>query len=339
MNVRRLISATAAASAVALGATALTACSGDGAAYAKNTEKFDVVASFYPMAFLAEEIGGKNVNVTTLVQPGQEPHDLEITARQTASLTEADAVLYLQGLQPAVDEAVAQTEGPRKIDAAALTDLEKHGAEVDGHAEESSDAHADEHADADEHGEEGHEGHDHSHETGGKDPHVWLDPAKYAEVAQGVSKAFQKADPEHAADYRANTEDLVNRLDALDKKFEDGLKDRKTDVFLTNHSAFGYLAEAYGLIEESLTGLDPESEPSAARVKELQHIAKEDGVTTVFYETLVSDRTARTLAKDAGLRTDVLDPLEGVTEKSRGDDYFQVMEANLAALQKALVAR
>lgn len=344
MNVRRLISATAAACAVALGATALTACSGDGTAYAKNTEKFDVVASFYPMAFLAEEIGGKNVNVTTLVQPGQEPHDLEITARQTASLTEADAVLYLQGLQPAVDEAVAQTEGPRKIDAATLTDLEKHGAEVDGHAEESSDAHAEEHADehAEEHSEEpgdGHEGHDHSHEAGGKDPHVWLDPAKYAEVAEGVSKAFQKGDPEHAAEYRANTEDLVDRLDALDKKFEDGLKDRKTDVFLTNHSAFGYLAEAYGLIEESLTGLDPESEPSAARVKELQHIAKEDGVTTVFYETLVSDRTARTVAKDAGLRTDVLDPLEGITEKSRGDDYFQVMEANLAALQKALEAK
>ncbi|MFE5209814.1 metal ABC transporter substrate-binding protein [Streptomyces sp. NPDC056600] len=340
MNVRRLISATAAASAVALGATALTACSGDGTAYAKNTEKFDVVASFYPMAFLAEEIGGKNVNVTTLVKPNQEPHDLEITARQTASLTEADAVLYLQGLQPAVDEAVAQTEGPRKIDAASLTDLEKHGAEVDGHAEESSDAHADEHADehAEESGDE-HEGHDHSHEADGKDPHVWLDPAKYAEVAQGVSKAFQKADPEHAAEYRANTEDLVNRLDALDKKFEAGLKDRKTDVFLTNHSAFGYLAEAYGLIEESLTGLDPESEPSAARVKELQHIAKEDGVTTVFYETLVSDRTARTVARDAGLRTDVLDPLEGITEKSRGDDYFQVMEANLAALQKALEAK
>jgi zinc transport system substrate-binding protein len=329
MNVRRLISATAAASAVALGASALTGCSGDGTAYAKNTEKFDVVASFYPMAFLAEEIGGKNVNVTTLVKPNQEPHDLEITARQTASLTEADAILYLQGLQPAVDEAVAQTEGPRKIDAAALTDLEKHGAEVDGHAEES----------ADEHAEDGHEDHGHSHEAGGRDPHVWLSPRKYAEVAQGVSRAFQKADPEHAAEYRTNTEDLVNRLDALDKKFEDGLKNRKTDVFLTNHSAFGYLAEAYGLIEESLTGLDPESEPSAARVKELQHIAKEDGVSTVFYETLVSDRTARTVAKDAGLRTDVLDPLEGITEKSRGDDYFQVMEANLAALQKALEAK
>jgi zinc transport system substrate-binding protein len=336
MNVRRLISATAAATATVLGATALTACSGDATASAKNTEKFDVVASFYPMAFLAEQIGGKNVNVSTLVEPGQEPHDLEVTARQTAALAEADAVLYLKGLQPAVDEAVAQTEGPAKIDAATLTELEEHGAEVDGgeHADEHADAHADEHA-------EDHEGHDHghSHEAGAQDPHVWLDPDKYAEVAEGVSKAFQKADPENAADYKANTADLVNRLDALDTKFEDGLKNRKTDVFLTNHSAFGYLAEAYGLIEESITGLDPESEPSGARVKELQHIAEEDGVTTVFYETLVSDRTAKTLAEDTGLRTDVLDPLEGITEKSKGDDYFQVMESNLAALQKALGAK
>jgi zinc transport system substrate-binding protein len=340
MNVRRLISATAAATATVLGATALTACSGDATAStsAKNTEKFDVVASFYPMAFLAEEIGGKNVEVTTLVEPGQEPHDLEITARQTASLSEADAVLYLKGLQPAVDEAVAQTEGPEKIDAAALTELAEHGAEVDG-SEHADEAHADEHG-AEEHADE-HEGHDHghSHEAGAKDPHVWLDPQKYAEVAQGVSKAFQKADPDHAAEYKANTEDLVNRLDALDQKFADGLKNRKTDVFLTNHSAFGYLAEAYGLIEESITGLDPESEPSGARVKELQHIAEEDGVTTVFYETLVSDRTAKTLAEDTGLRTDVLDPLEGITEKSKGDDYFQVMESNLTALQKALGAK
>ncbi|CAM5654651.1 hypothetical protein SVIOM74S_08847 [Streptomyces violarus] len=95
----------------------------------------------------------------------------------------------------------------------------------------------------------------------------------------------------------------------------------------------------YGLTQEAISGLDPESEPSAARVKELQQEAKADGVTTVFYETLVSDKTAKTLAKDAKLKTDVLDPLEGITDKSRGDDYFQVMEANLKALQAALGAK
>ncbi|MEU9582686.1 metal ABC transporter substrate-binding protein [Streptomyces werraensis] len=332
MNVRRRhISAVALTAVAALGFGTLTACSSDSAA-AGDTGTFDVVASFYPMAFLAERIGGDHVHVTSLTQPGQEPHDLEISAKQTAQLEESDAALYLKGLQPSVDDAIGQSPIATKIDAAELTALEEHGTEA-GHGEE----HGDEHAHEDEHADEDEHGHDHDHEGG--DPHIWLDPVKYAEVAEGVGKAFQKADPDHAADYRKNTATLVKDLKALDQKFRTGLANRKTDVFVTTHAAFGYLAERYGLTEEAISGLDPDTEPSGARVKELQKIAKEDGVTTVFYETLVSDRTAKTLAGDTGLRTDVLDPVEGITDHSRGEDYFQVMEANLTALRTALGAR
>ncbi|MFE3030567.1 metal ABC transporter substrate-binding protein [Streptomyces canus] len=315
MNVRRrLIPAAAAAAALA----ALSACSTDSAA-AGNTGKFDVVASFYPMAFLAEQIGGDQVSVTSLTEPGQEPHDLEISAKQTAQLQESDAVLYLKNLQPSVDDAVNQSEVKTKIDASALTRLEKHGNEVGGHAAEHDTAHGE--------------------ETGGSDPHIWLDPVKYAEVANGVGAAFEKADPDHAATYKANTAALVKKLDALNTKFESGLKNTGTKVFITTHAAFGYLAERYGLTEEAINGLDPESEPSADRVKDLERMAKADGVTTVFYETLVSDKTAKTIASDAGLKTDVLDPIEGITAKSRGKDYFSVQEANLKALQGALGAK
>ncbi|MFE7977227.1 metal ABC transporter substrate-binding protein [Streptomyces shenzhenensis] len=315
MNARRLIPTAAATVATALGIATLSACSSDSAA-AGDTGKFDVVASFYPMAFLAEQIGGDHVHVTSLTQPGQEPHDLEISAKQTAQLQESDAVLYLKNLQPSVDEAVAQSEIKTKIDATSLTTLEEHGNEVGGHAAEH----------------DGHEG----EETGGKDPHIWLDPVRYAEVAQGVGKAFEKADPDHAADYKKNTATLVKQLDDLDQQFKDGLANTRSKVFITTHAAFGYLAERYGLTEEAINGLDPESEPSAARVKDLEKMAKADGVTTVFYETLVSDKTAKTVARDAGLKTDVLDPIEGITDKSRGNDYFSVQEANLKALQTAL---
>ncbi|MFG2277737.1 metal ABC transporter substrate-binding protein [Streptomyces asoensis] len=316
MNVRRrLISGTAVAAATALGLATLSACSSDSAA-AANTDKFDVVASFYPMAFLAERIGGDHVHVTSLTEPGQEPHDLEISAKQTAALQESDAVLYLKNLQPSVDDAVAQSEIKTKIDAASLTTLEKHGNEVGGHAAEHDD----------------HE----NEELAGLDPHIWLDPVRYSQVAEGVGKAFEKADPDHAADYRTNTAALVKELGALNTQFVNGLADTKTKVFVTTHAAFGYLAERYGLTEESISGLDPESEPSAARVKELEKMARADGVTTVFYETLVSDKTAKTIASDANLRTDVLDPIEGITEKSRGKDYFSVQQANLKALQTAL---
>ncbi|MGI5443151.1 metal ABC transporter substrate-binding protein [Streptomyces shenzhenensis] len=315
MNARRLIPTAAATMATALGIATLSACSSDSAA-AGDTGKFDVVASFYPMAFLAEQIGGDHVHVTSLTQPGQEPHDLEISAKQTAQLQESDAVLYLKSLQPSVDEAVAQSEIKTKIDAASLTTLEEHGNEVGGHAAEH----------------DSHEG----EETGGKDPHIWLDPVRYAEVAQGVGKAFEKADPDHAADYKKNTAALVKQLDDLDQQFKDGLANTRSKVFITTHAAFGYLAERYGLTEEAINGLDPESEPSAARVKDLEKMAKADGVTTVFYETLVSDKTAKTVARDSGLKTDVLDPIEGITDKSRGKDYISVQEANLKALQTAL---
>ncbi|MER5750069.1 metal ABC transporter substrate-binding protein [Streptomyces sp. NPDC002088] len=319
MNVRRqCISGVAVAAATALGLGALSGCSTDSAA-AGNTDKFDVVASFYPMAFLAEQIGGSHVHVTSLTKPGQEPHDLEISAQQRVQLEESDAVLYLKNLQPTIDDAVSQSEVKTKIDAASLTTLEQHGNEVGGHAAEH----------------DTHEG----EESAGQDPHIWLDPVKYAEVAKGVGAAFEKADPDHAADYKKNTAALVAKLDDLDTRFEEGLANTDSKVFITTHAAFGYLAERYGLTEEAISGLDPESEPSANRVKELEKMAKADGVTTVFYETLVSGKTAETVAADAGLKTDVLDPIEGITDKSRGTDYFSVQEANLKALQTALGAK
>ncbi|MEV6573091.1 metal ABC transporter substrate-binding protein [Streptomyces sp. NPDC051577] len=324
MNVRRLIPAAALAGAVALGATALTACSGATAAGGDTDGKIAVTASFYPLQFLAERIGKDNVAVTTLTKPGVEPHDLEITPKQTGRLGESDVILYLKTLQPAVDKAVAQSGVKNVVDAGTLTKLEAHAAS--GH---------DDH----DHAAEG-EGGEHDHDHGaGEDPHVWLDPTKYAEIAKGVGAALEKADPEHAADYEKNTAALVTELGSLDTEFKDGLKTTASRTFITTHAAFGYLAERYGLDQEGISGIDPESEPSPARMKDLQGVAAKDKVTTVFFETLAGDKTAKALAKDTGLRTDVLDPLEGITDKSQGADYFEVMRSNLKNLQKALGAK
>ncbi|MBT2368243.1 zinc ABC transporter substrate-binding protein [Streptomyces sp. ISL-10] len=332
MNVRRLIPTTAVAGAVALGLMAVSACSTSDAAEGGSSDgKLKVVASFYPMQYLAEQIGGANVSVTTLTKPGVEPHDLELKPRQTAELNDSGLILYLKGVQPAVDDAIAESGVKHKIDAATLTKLENHAAEGGhdhGHEESGHEA------------EPGQEKSAHEGESeAGADPHIWLDPVKYAEVAKGVGKAMEKADPDHAAAYAKNTDALVAKLGDLDADFERGLKNSATKTFITTHSAFGYLAERYGLDQEGIAGIDPESEPSPARIKELQTVAKEEKVTTVFFETLASDRTAKTLAADTGLRTDVLDPLEGITDRSKGDDYIEVMRANLAALQKALGAK
>ncbi|MFJ1645593.1 metal ABC transporter substrate-binding protein [Streptomyces sp. NPDC088258] len=326
MNVRRLIPTATIAGAVTLGMVALSACSSSDAA-TKSGGKLAVTASFYPMQFLAEEIGGDHVSVTTLTKPGVEPHDLELKPRQTAQLGEADVILYLKGIQPAVDKAIAQSGVRNTVDATTLTTMEKHGTET-GHTHD----HGDDHAEDEAHGDE-------EASTDGNDPHIWLDPVKYAEVAKGVGAALEKADPDHAAAYKKNTAALVTTLDGLNTDFEQGLADTSTKTFITTHAAFGYLAERYGLEQEAIAGIDPEAEPSPARVKELETIAKRDKVGTVFFETLASDKTAKTLAGDSGLKTDVLDPLEGITDKSKGADYVEVMRSNLTALQKALGAK
>ncbi|MFK8846604.1 metal ABC transporter substrate-binding protein [Streptomyces sp. Ac-502] len=329
MNVRRHIPTAVLAGASVLGMLALSACSGSGGGKADG--KLNVTASFYPMEFLAKEIGKDHVQVTDLTKPGTEPHDLELSPRQIADLGESDAVVYLKGVQPAVDKAVQQSGVRHTVDAASLTGLKKHGSEVDGHDHTTGD-------NGTGHDEHGHEDHDHGGD--GNDPHIWLDPVKLAQVAKGVGKTLADADPAHQADYARNTDDLVKKLDDLNKKFEDGLKNKKSDTFITTHAAFGYLAERYGLTEEAINGIDPESgDVSGSRMKELQKLAEDHHVNTVFFETLTSPATARTLARDLGVKTDVLDPIEGITEKSRGKDYVQVMEANLAALQKALGAK
>lgn len=329
-NRRRLISATALTGAAALALPALAACSDSASADAqdaKNGGKLQVTASFYPLEYLAAQIGGDRVNVTDLTKPGIEPHDLELAPQQIATLGKADVIVYLRGVQPAVDDAIKQAGVKNTVDATTLTPLKDHGTEVDGRHHTTGDNGT------------GTEDEDRDGEDAGSDPHIWLDPVKYAEVAQGVGKALEQADPANAATYAKNTDALVGRLTALDTEFREGLKNRSSDTFITTHAAFGYLADRYGLVQEAINGIDPESEPSGARMKALQDLAGKSHVNTVFFETLVSDKTAKTLAGDLGVRTDVLDPIEGITPESRGTDYIEVQRSNLKALQTALGAK
>lgn len=322
MNARRrpLISA-AVAGATALGVLTLSAC-GDGSGSASADGKLNVIASFYPMEFLAERIGGDHVSVETLTTPGTEPHDLELDAKQTGRLGEAGMIVYLKGLQPAVDEAIDQSGAENVAEATEFTKLTEVGGDHDHD-------HDHDHDDDGDHGD---------HDHGPLDPHVWLDPVKYAEVAEGVGKAMAKADPDNATDYADNTSALARELRTLDKEFSTGLKDTRTRTFVTTHAAFGYLADRYDLDEEPVA-LDPESDPSPARMKQLHSVVRKEKVNTVFFEQIASDRTVKSLASDLKLKTDVLDPVEGIAKESRGKNYLEVMRANLAALQKALGAQ
>ncbi|MCF2530590.1 metal ABC transporter substrate-binding protein [Yinghuangia soli] len=327
MNIRRAVPVSLLAATTA-SVLLLTGCgSGDKADAASGSGSVDVVAAFYPLKFVAQQVGGPDVKVSSLTKAGAEPHDLELNPKQVAAVSDADVMVYLKGLQPAVDKAVEQNKPKNVVDAAALSPLEEHGTEVDG---------ADEHGHAEGEGEKHTEddGHDHS-VADGADPHIWLDPERLAAVAAGVGETLAKADPAHADGYRTRAAEFKTKLDALDQEYKTGLATCQRKDFVTSHAAFGYIAERYGLNEIAINGVNPKSEPSPARIADLQKLVKEKGVTTVFFETLASPKTAETLARDTGVSTAVLDPIEGIKDESK-NDYFSVMRANLDALRKAL---
>ena len=309
---------------VAAGATAtllLSGCADGGSAGGAEKGGLDVVAGFYPLQWVAERVGGDGVSVTSLTPPGAEAHDLELSPRDVGAIADADLVVHLAGFQPALDEAAEAEAGNRAWDAGRAADLA-----------ESADEHAEE-----EHAEDGH-----GHGTDGEapvDPHFWLDPVRLAGVGEALAERLGELDTDGAAGYEENAAALRADLEALDAELRAALADCRVDVLVTSHDAFGYLAERYGFEVVGISGLSPSQEPAPGQLAEIATLVRERGVTTVYTETLVDPGVAETVAGEAGARTAVLDPIEGLTEESAGADYLQVMRANLATLEEGQSCR
>lgn len=253
-----------------------------------------VVASFYPLAFAAERVAGADTRVVNLTPAGVEPHDLELSARDVGRIADADHVLYLgDGFQPALEDALDST-GANGVDLLRGLDLLADGTQ--------------------------------------RDPHVWLDPVRFAELVRSLAA-------ELGAEGRGET--LAGELELLDGELQRGLRRCARRELVTSHAAFGYLADRYRLEQVPIAGLAPEAEPTPGRLRDLVATVRAHGATTIFFETLVSPRLARTVAREVGATVAVLNPLEGLSsdELARGDDYFTVMRANLAALRGALGCR
>ncbi|WP_134773607.1 metal ABC transporter substrate-binding protein [Ornithinimicrobium flavum] len=270
-------------------------------------EPLAVTASFYPLEYLTARVAGEAAEVSTLTRPGLDPHDVELSPREVGALGAADLVIYSSGIQPAVDRAVETQAQGHALDVATAADLLALG--------ESEDEHAD-------HGDE--------------DPHFWLDPERYGAVALVIADRLAQLDPARAAAYEANAAAVVSDLEELDQEFADGLARCDSRELVTTHEAFGYLAQRYDLHQTGITGISPESEPSAARLAEISAQVREQGVRTVYAEPLLSDAIARTVAQETGARVLTLDPADGLTQESAGEDYLEIMRANLAALQEGL---
>jgi zinc transport system substrate-binding protein len=262
---------------------------GGGAGSAGTPGKAKVVASFYPLAYAAEEVGNGGVGVENLTPAGAEPHDLEVSPQDVAAIREADLVLLLgRGFQPQLEDAAGTGKNVLR-----LLDTPGLGLHSDG------------------------------------DPHVWLDPPRYVKLVGRIGQAFHEPDA---------TARLQARLRDLDREYRSGLAHCERREIVTSHEAFGYLAERYGLEQVAITGLSPEVEPEPAKLQHVVELVRERGVTTIYFETLVSPRIAETVARETGAKTAVLNPIEGLTkdEISKGENYFSLMRTNLRMLRDGL---
>jgi zinc transport system substrate-binding protein len=326
-----------AALAALLVATSGCAAFNDDAGGADSSDGLQVAAAFYPLQFAAQRVAGEHATVENLTKPGGEPHDLELTVKETAQISSADLVVHEEGFQPAVDAGIEQNARGEVLDAASVVDLmdvdetqEEHEEHSDG-GEEGEEEHSEE-------GEEGEEEHsdegEDDHEHGDADPHFWQDPQRMAALGDAVAEQLADIDPDNADDYTANAADLRADLETLDTAYSDGLAGCERDTVVVSHDAFGYL-EKYDLHMAPVAGLSPDAEPTPANLAALQDLIRDEGITTVFSERLASPRLTETLADDLGITTAVLDPIEGLSDDTVEEDYLSLMEQNLDALREA----
>ncbi|MBD3918668.1 zinc ABC transporter substrate-binding protein [Paenibacillus sp. PR3] len=293
----------------------LSGC-GSSASSKLSADKTNVVTSFYPLYYLASEIGGDYANVINLIPTGVEPHDWSPKSRDLDTAANAQLLLYNgAGLEGWIDDFLEGLPKGSQLMTGAMSD----GISL---------------LDAD--SEEAHEDHDHGDLD--VDPHTWVSPKSMLVMADNVKQMLIKADAAHEEQFRANYEKVAEQLKTLDEQYTRELGAVKKHDIVVSHQAFGYLARDYGLHEQSIMGLSPDAEPRAQDLLKLAKFVKENDVKYIFFEELVSGTLAETLANEADVDTLVLNPVEGLTDKQQknGDNYVTIMESNLQNLLKAL---
>lgn len=286
-----------------------------------DSGKLSIITTFYPMYDFTKNIVGEKANVELLIPSTIEPHDWEPTPKDIASIQNADLFVFnssemetwVSDIKSSINnDNVKFIEASTEITLKESTNEESHETEEDNHDES-----------------------EHSHEL---DPHVWLSPVLAQKEVEAITKALVEIDPDNEEYYRTNSLAYIEKLQELDNRYKTELANRSTDEFITQHTAFSYLAGEYGLSQIAIAGLSPEEEPSASKLAELKSYAEEKELKVIYFEDLTSTKVAETLANELGIQTEVLYTLEGLSqeEQDEGKDYISVMEENLKQLKKSL---
>lgn len=270
-----------------------------------QTARPKVMGAFYPLYEWSHQVGGDRIEAVNLVRAGAEPHEYDPSPGDIRRIHSMDVVIDLgAGFQPGLDRALKDVRGGKPIRLTATEGMTLKALPGSG-----------EHAAA--------------------DMHVWLDPVLSQQMVKKIAAVLVQADPAGRTTYEANAEAYLKKLETLDQEFRSGLAACQRKEVISSHAAFAYLSERYGLRQFAIRGLSPNTEPSPRLLTGLATLAKERGIKTIYYETLISPKIAQTLAKEVGAKTLVLNPIEGLTaaEQRAGKDYLVLMRENLANLR------
>jgi len=269
--------------------------------------KLQVSASFYPLYFFAKEVGGDRANVSNIVPAGAQPHDYEPTPQDIVHIQGSD-ILFLNGAGLEVWADTIKTNLSGKKTRVVVVGQELATRQIKQEGKKAT------------------------------DPHVWLSPLLAQQMVDIMANAYAKTDPQNVSYYQAQGTSLKSKLQQLDAEYSQGLLSCTRKDFVTSHAAFGYLAQAHGLSEIPIAGLSPDAQPSAQQLAQIAQFARQNHITHIFFESLVSPKLAQTIASEVGAQTLVLDPIEGLSDQdiALGKDYFSQMRQNLKNLQIAL---
>lgn len=166
------------------------------------------------------------------------------------------------------------------------------------------------------------------------DPHTWLDPQKAAEEAQIIADRLSELDSDHRDTYQANARKFQEEAKELTERYQEIFNKVPNKTFVTQHTAFSYLAKRFGLTQLGIAGISPEQEPSPRQLTEIEDFVKEHKVKTIFVESNASSKVAQTLVKATGVQIKELKPLEA--DPANQLSYLENLEKNLAVLAKDL---
>lgn len=265
------------------------------------SDKPQIYTSFYALYDFTKEIAGNNADVYNIVPAGTEPHDWEPTVQDMAKLNDGDILFYNGlGMESWIDKVKSSLAGSN----ISFVELSL-GVAVD---------------------------------ENGTDPHIWLDPNNVKVMCKTILDSLCEIDPDNKTVYELNYNNYTATLDSLDKSYKEAIASLPNKSIVVSHEAYSYLCNAYGLKQTAINGISADSEPSPDKMKNLINFVKENNIKYIFYEELVTQKTAEILSQETGTKLLPLNPFEGLTneEMEKGENYISIMYKNLENIKTAL---